>query len=523
MTSSPARTVNARMKLAAERWPDQVAVIDESSSLTYSQLLRRAQEYAAAFARLGLKPGAAMLIMLPTDATFVSVWIGCMLAGLYEVPVNTDYKSETLKHVIVDSQAVAMITTREWADRTAECGTVGALEQILIIDGDARPDRTLEHALAPVLAQLSASDCPSFEPSEDYPIGVLYTSGTTGPSKGAVISHRQAYEYALIVGGLLELKPGDVYYGPLPLFHIAGQWAVVYAAMLYGATAHIRGRFSLSRYWEDCRRSGATASYLLGSMAQLVYNATPQPDDADNSVERMLMVPMVSALADFRRRFGLSVISCYGTTEIGVPIAGDKNIQDPSIIGRRVEGYDLRVVNEKGVDVGNNIPGELLVRSRERDCILKEYFGNEKATKAAMPDGWFRTGDLVQRDAEGNFRFIDRVKDALRRRGENISAFEVEREFYAHPSVFECAAIGVPSAYTEDDLVVYVVLKPGYASEVADELKKFVDTNAPRFMRPDRIILMDEIPKTPTGKVSKHLLRSQALKLKEQESQGRKI
>lgn len=501
--ATPRYTVTKALENAATNWPDQVAVIDEESALTYAQLreasLREAQELRAA----GLVPGDRVLIMLPTSIRYVTVWLGCMAAGLVEVPVNTDYTGEMLRHIVRDSRARAMITTVEFMQRLQGVPESSNLEITLVVDGVVRT--SARELAAPALTGSAEGLQPAHALESDSPIGVLYTSGTTGPSKGAVISHHQAYLYADRVARLLELRMGDVYYGPLPLFHIAGQWAVVYACILVGATAQIRGRFSLSEFWSDCARTNANVTYLLGSMAQLVSRHTDDPVPEHN-LDRMLMVPLVPDIEAFRRRFGLAVVTCYGSTEAGVPLAADFNVSDPTVVGTPVDGYLLRIVDDCDVDVADGVVGELLVRTDGGVPMFSGYFGNPDATAKAVVDGWFHTGDLLRRDAQGNYHFVDRSKDALRRRGENISSFEVEREVYAHPLVQECAAVGITSDLTEDDLVVFVVAANSGADFEA-ELAQFLRKHSPKFMWPDRIFVVDEIPKTPTGKTAKQQLR----------------
>jgi len=299
---------------------------------------------------------------------------------------------------------------------------------------------------------------------------------------------------------------GDAYFAPLPLFHIAGQWALVYACFQVGATAIVRRRFSTGEFWSTVRESGARVSFLLGAMANFLARQEPKPDDVDNPMERMLVVPLIDDVDDFRRRFGVRVCTCYGSTEVNVPLISGYEVTEPGIAGRPVPGFDIRIVDEDDREVPVGAVGELVVRSAEPWLLATEYHRNPEASLRLFGNLWLHTGDAFRKDAHENYFFVDRIKDYIRRRGENISSFEVEREVNAHPAVLECAAVAVKSASTEDDLKVVVVLKSGMTLDPED-LREFLRGRVPSFMVPDIVEVMAELPKTPTGKIQKHLLR----------------
>jgi crotonobetaine/carnitine-CoA ligase len=320
------------------------------------------------------------------------------------------------------------------------------------------------------------------------------------------VAHAHAYTYAQHAAEVLELAHDDVYYAPLPLFHIAGQWALVYACMQVGATAVVRRRFSAGEFWSTVHATGANVSFLLGAMANFLSRQHPATGDADNPMDRMLLVPLVAELEAFKERFGVRVTTCYGSTEVNVPIAGDWSVNDPTVAGRALPGFELRIVDENDREVQVGQVGELVVRAQEPWVIATEYHANPQATVRAFRNLWLHSGDAFRRDSEGNYYFVDRIKDYIRRRGENISSFEVEREVNSHPAVLESAAVAVRSEHSEDDLKVVVVPKPGMAIE-ADELREYLRGRVPRFMVPDIVVVAEELPKTPTGKIQKHLLR----------------
>jgi len=474
-------------------------------------------------------------VMLDNSIEFVDVWLGLALIGAVQVPVNTEYLGEILRHQVKNSGATLMIVDEAYVGRIAALGdNRGVLRRLLVVEAappsgqggfaaestspgkrgresrvnlptgwGGKATESWERLFA---ASAEIAEDRIVDAAEHEIVAIMYTSGTTGPSKGVRVAHAHAYTYANSAARIMQLVEGDVYFAPLPLFHIAGQWALVYAALQTGATAIVRRRFSVSDFWAVARESKANVSFLLGAMANFLARQEPRPDDRDNPMERMLMVPLVDGLDDFRRRFDVRVCTCYGSTEVNVPIISDYDVTDPGVAGRAVDGFELRIVDDGDREVAVGEVGELIVRSAEPWILATEYHRNPEATVRLFRNMWLHTGDAFKRDGEGNYYFVDRIKDYIRRRGENISSFEVEREVNMHPSVLESAAVAVPSAATEDDLKVVVVAKPGRSVE-PDELREFLRGRVPRFMVPDIVEVVGALPKTPTGKIQKHLLR----------------
>ena len=507
-TVRQARTVGRVLEAAAHAWPRKTALDLGSSTFTYSELWSRARRAAHALAAQGVQRGDAVLVMLDNSIEFVDAWLGLALIGAVEVPVNTEYLGEILRHQVKDSGASLMIVDEAYAGRIAALGDDrGALRRLLVV-GRTEPVAGLqsepwEHLFA---AGAEIDEDRIVDAAEHEIVAIMYTSGPTGPSKGVRVAHAHAYTYANQAARLMQLSEDDVYFAPLPLFHIAGQWALVYACLQSGATAVVRRRFSVSDFWAVTRESNANASFLLGAMANFLARQEPRPDDRDNPMDRILMVPLVDNLDEFRRRFDVRVCTCYGSTEVNVPIISGYDVTDPAVAGRAAEGYELRIVDDNDRDVGVGEVGELVVRTAEPWMLATEYHRNPEATVRLFRNMWLHTGDAFRRDAHGNYYFVDRIKDYIRRRGENISSFEVEREVNMHPAVLESAAVAVRSAATEDDLKVVVVTKAGRSLE-PDELREFLRGRVPRFMVPDVVEIVGELPKTPTGKIQKHLLR----------------
>ncbi len=502
------RTIADVLEAGSLAWGSKVAVSFGDSDFSYSELWSRARRAARTFLNCGVEGGDPVLVMLDNTIEFVDAWLGLGLAGAIQVPVNCEYRGEILRHQINDSGAEMMLIDERYVERVNElAGDLGGLDHLLV-SGSATPDSAVPlqrwQDLFSASTELPLEEVADMKEHEI--VAIMYTSGTTGPAKGVRIAHAHAYTYAHLVVQALQLSAGDVYFAPLPLFHIAGQWAQVYACLQVGATAVIRRRFSVTDFWNVVRESGATTSFLLGAMANFLARQEPKPDDPDNSMDRILMVPLVDDVAGFRQRFGVQVCTCYGSTEVNVPIISDYEVMDAASAGTVVPGFELRIVDDNDREVPNGQVGELVVRTLEPWLLATGYHGNPEATVRLFRNLWLHTGDAFRRGVEGNYIFVDRIKDYIRRRGENISSFEVERAVNAHPAVLESAAVAVKSEQTEDDLKVVVVPKPGMTIDPA-ELRAFLRLRVPRFMVPDIVEVVWELPKTPTGKIQKHLLR----------------
>ena len=496
-------------------------IAGEERSWTYRDLDRMSNRIANGLAARGVARGETVLVMLPDCIEFIAAWCGLAKLGAVQVPINTHLRGNGLSHVVGDSRARTMIVHARFLDRIADVG-IGSVESLIVLGempGEASseesggwPDALARVAHSPFSALLAAPDTSVTDgPAATDLVAVLYTSGTTGPSKGVMISHVQAYEYARSVVELLELALDDVYYAPLPLFHIAGQWGVAYAACLAGAQAVLARPFSASAYWPDVRRHRATATFLLGAMANFLFQQPEAGDDADNPLERALVVPLLPEIEAFKRRFGCLVSTTWGATEFNVPTRSTFHLANNRTCGRVAEDrYEVRIVDELDREVPPGVPGEAVVRPREPWLTMAGYWGRPDWTAAAWRNLWLHTGDMLMRDEEGNLYFVDRTKDAIRRRGENVSSMEVEQEIVAHPDVVECAVIPVASEHTEQEVMAVVVPRPGAAFDPA-ALIEFLVPRMAYFMIPRYVEVTDALPKTRTGKIRKYTLRERGL------------
>ena len=503
------QTVPKVLARRVARCGDAPWIAGEGRSWTYRDIDAMSERIANGLAALGVVKGETVLVMLPDCVEFIATWCGLAKLGAVQVPVNIHLRGRVLSHVVNDSQARTMFVHASLLDRIADVEP-GRIASLIVLGEipDPWPGALARMECTPFATLLDAPATRSQSgPAATDLVAVLYTSGTTGPSKGVMITHIQAYEYARSVVELLELASRDIYYAPLPLFHIAGQWGVAYAACLVEARAVLAPPFSTASYWPDIRRHGATATFLLGAMANFLFQQPEADDDADNPLERALVVPLLPEIEAFKRRFDCLVSTTWGATEFNVPTRSTFNLANNRTCGRVAEDrYEVRIVDALDREVPAGVPGEAVVRPREPWLTMAGYWGHPDWTAAAWRNLWLHTGDMLMRDEEGNLYFVDRTKDAIRRRGENISSMEVEQEIVTHPDVVECAVIPVASEHTEQEVMAVVVLRPGASLDPAG-LVEFLAPRMAYFMIPRYVEMVDALPKTQTGKIRKYTLR----------------
>ena len=504
------------------------AIVSDEGSLTYGELEEDSRRLAAVFAAQGIGPGTTVLLMLDNHPDSLLCWLALARLGAIEVPVNTAYLGDVLKHVVRDSAATVLIADAAYAARFSDEILAGAALETLILRGappaalPARLSRLRQLDFADLIAagRLPGKPPAIAEITDPRQImAVMYTSGTTGASKGVRCSFAHALEYSRCVVEVLDLKPGDRYYNMLPLFHIAGQWAAVFACLIAGATVVLKPRFSVSAFWDDIRDQKCNVTLLLGAMANLLHRTPVTARDRKHPLDKVLVVPLFPQVKEFARRFGIRVTTNYGSTEVGVPLRSGFRAGKPKLFdlvdtrscGRIVsDRFEVRIVDPNDEEVPPGVPGELVVRPKVPWIVMAGYLNQPEKTLEAWRNLWLHSGDLMMRDKRGNFYFLDRIKDAIRRRGENISSIEVENGILKFPAVLECAVYPVPSALTEQEVMAAVVAKPDNALEL-HALHRFLEETLPKFMVPRFYRLEAALPKTPTGKIQKFQLRAEGL------------
>lgn len=500
------RTLRFAFDRALAEVPDQVAHVAADGTYTVVESHQRSMSIAQGLTDLGARRQDPVALLMDNSADAVHAWTGTTLGAMAEVPINTAYKGQFLTHILNDSGARILICDDVYVDRVA--GIVDELTELsaIVVRGNVASADGLRNRLrVSSFGDLTATTpAPGRHLAADDLMAYMYTSGTTGLSKGVLIPHAQAYTYASRED---QARPttDDRILVTLPLFHLAGQWYGVYQALIHRVPCVIEPGFSVSRFWPTIREHDITTTVMLGAMAELLQQSAPHPDDADNPLRLAIMAPLASDIDGFRRRFGIELAAVYGMSEIGAVLNGPPETLVGGESGFARPGFTLRLVDQ-GRTVAPGEVGELWVKPDDPRLVMQGYHNLPDKTAETIVDGWVHTGDAFRRDDDGRFFFSDRMKDALRRRGENVSSFEVERVINQYPTVFESAVVAVPSEFTEDDIKAVVVPRDGHEIDPR-ALTEFLIEQLPYFMVPRYLEITDALPKTPTQKIQKNQLR----------------
>lgn len=481
---------------------------------TYAEVLETSLRWAAAWRRSGVDSGDRVALFVPPSPDYILCWIGLTWLRAVEVGVNPDYRGEMLKGVIRDSGASSVLVHSTLLPHVVDIqDDLPALERIVVVDQcDLDP---FETSRVPVVSVASFLDgaAPLEVPRPPQPwdiASICYTSGTTGPSKGVMLPWGQIQHLShRIFEGLIT--EDDAFYSPLPLFHLGGKNFPLLMASRGGRLV-MRERFSATAFWSDIKRTESTFTVLVGTMASLLLKQPARHDDADNPLSLLWSVPVFERIGEFRERFGIDrVMTSYTQTEMGATLLNQTVTKENwTSAGRPVEGVDVAIVDEHDIPVPTGDVGQLVVRTREPWRLNAGYFGRPEATADAWRNGWYHTGDAFRADDEGWYYFVDRLKDCVRRSGENISSLEVERHVDVHPEVQASACVGVPSDLGEEDVRIFVQRVEGSALAHRDLFDYLAET-MPRFMVPRYIEFVDTVPKTANQRVQKAGLRERPL------------
>ena len=494
----------------AEEDPGKVfAIFDGGPTWTREELLATVRQTAASLDSLGIRPGDNVVCWLPNGPDVIRFWFAINYLGAVFVPINTAYRGGVLSHVLSNSDARVLIGESSYLSRLDEIDDRGALEVIVEVGGEGSVVDGLTVVPATRLLTIDEEPSEPERPIEPWDTqAILYTSGTTGPSKGVQSSYMQAYA-AFGPDTMPFIGADDRYLINMPAFHLGGS-SLLYGMLLNGGSVAIVERFSGEQFWTQIRSMKATIVFLLGVMANFIERRPIAADDADNPLTKVFMAPLLDDVAGFSSRFGVDVFTIYNMTELSAPIISGPNPKLRGTCGRARNGVEIRLVDEVDREVPVGEVGEIILRTDAPWALNSGYFKMPEATAAAWRNGWFHTGDTARKDDDGNYFFADRLKDSIRRRGENISSMEVEAEILAHPNIREAAVVAVPSEISEDEVMAVVSLVPGTELNPAD-LIRFVEPRMPYYMVPRFIRIVDELPKTPTSKVLKAVLREAAI------------
>jgi carnitine-CoA ligase len=482
----------------------------DDASVTYAQADELSDRLAAGLAELGVSRGDRVAVMMGNRLEFVLTWFALNKLGAFHAPINTDYRGDFLEHLVNTAGAKLMVLEDRFVDTVLASETRMPMLEELIVVGAAPPASAGRFTARPFASVPSAEEPPEVEitPADTY--AVLFTSGTTGRSKGALMPYAHGHLLNERNLELLDLDSEGIYISELPLFHINAHMTV-YGSLIVGASARMEQRFSASRWLERLRESNATHSSMLGVMVDFVLRQPPTDHDQDHSLRSVWMVPCLPDLSRrFRDRFGIErIVTSYGTSEIGM-VARRVVDRSENVSSGQVgdEFYEVQIVDEDDEPLAQGEVGEIVVRTKYPWIVTHGYFGMPERTIEAFRNLWLHTGDAGRFDEEDNLCFVDRLADRMRRRGENVASADVEHVLGTHAVVAEAAVVAVKADEEggEDEIKACLVLTPDGTLD-AEAFWEWCDERLPYFAVPRYLEVYEALPKTPTEKVMKQELR----------------
>ncbi|MDM0018484.1 ATP-dependent acyl-CoA ligase [Variovorax saccharolyticus] len=504
------RTLPAMLQRQSAQFAQRPLLKVAGRSWSHADAAEAAARQASALAQSGVARGDRVALMSGNCIEFLEVFLGAGWLGAVTVPVNTASMGPQVEYFLSNSEAKLLVIEAELLERlrTADLART-ALREIWVI-GEAKSPWQPPAGIRLVPYRQGTGPIAPAAVQPGDPLAILYTSGTTGPAKGVVCPHAQYFWWGVNSAEVLGVGADDVLCTTLPLFHINALNTFSQAA-LTGAEVVFESRFSASGFWPSMRASGATVVYLLGAMVPILLAQPEGPGEREHRV-RTGLGPGVPAAAGqaFLARTGVRLLEGYGSTETNFAIATAPDSPRGGVMGWLRPGFQARVADADDAELPAGEAGELLLRAEEPYAFASGYFNMPEKTVEAWRNLWFHTGDRVLREPDGAFRFVDRIKDAIRRRGENISSFEVEQVLLSHPAVAACAVYPVGSELAEDEVMAALVARDGRVIEPA-ELMRFCESRLPYFAVPRYVDLLDDLPRTENGKVQKYKLRERGV------------
>lgn len=507
MTNNPTNTATL-VEYQAETLGDKTFLYFEDQVISFAELNRHVNRVANGLSALGVKAGVGVCILMGNSPEFIYVYLAINKLNAYAVPVNTGLKGDGLHHIIDHSDSLVLMMDDTFIEEINKIlDNLGKLEIVIVNQQQQADLKSGWHSLAGVME--ASEENPGIAIVDGKMSALLYTSGTTGAPKGVVSRYRSA---PMQMGGALfggMLTEDDLMYTCLPLFHANALHLTTMRAVALGLPMALSRRFSASRFWDEIRRYGVTTFNGLGAMIPILMKQPERDNDNDNPVKFVMSAACPASVWEaFENRFNVKIMEGYGSVDGGGFSIGNYGNGPKGSLGKPANEY--RLVDDEDNEVPVGTSGELIFKVDDEKLRRVEYYKNEEASNAKIVDGWFHTGDMLHADAEGWLYFDDRKTDSMRRRGENISAWEVERAINAHAAVFESAVIGVPSEFGEDDVMAIVILQPDQTLTPEALIEHCVNTMA-KFMVPRYIEFRKELPKTGTLRVQKAVLKREGV------------
>jgi crotonobetaine/carnitine-CoA ligase len=502
------QTLPALLDRQAARHGEKLFVATTSGDQrSFAELRDAAAAWAGLLAEIGIERGDRVAAIAGNRIELVELLLGCAWMGAVAVPLNTALRGRQVQHALTNSGAKALIIETEHLDALARVPPPASLEHVWLLDRE-RAHRAHGYVCEPLPTPGEQAVSADVRPGDT--LAILYTPASTGLARGVCCPHAQLYWWGVLNSEFLSITTDDVCFTTLPLFHASAINSLC-QALVAGASWVVAPRFTATRYWRLAAEHGATRTYLRGAMVDMLLAQPASRDDTAHAVSAALAPGAAPQLYEpFRERFGVQLLDGYDSTETNriTGVAGEA--QRPGSLGRALPEFELAVFDANDAPVPAGQPGELVVRPRHPFSMASGYHAMPEATLAAWRNLWFHTGERVFCDADGWYRLVDRAKDAIRRRGENVSSFEVEQALAEHPAVAAVAVFPVGSEVAEDEVMAAVVLEPGRETDPL-ELIHFCEPRIAAFAIPRYIDIVPALPLSDNGKVRKSELRERGV------------
>jgi carnitine-CoA ligase len=521
------RTLGSLLFEKAELYPDKPFLLFEDSTfrqtvLTYEAFANKVALLSQGLANLGIKKGDRVTLHLQNSPEFMIAWFALTNMGAVMVPTNILSTAREMEYILRHSESVLLVTDEEHLGKLKPLQeNLPNLHSILVTRSSGTAHGMMD--LQMLIDQSSVGQLES--PKSEDIAAILYTSGTTSQPKGVLVTHANYLFAGEVMSKSIRLGPDDRQLIVLPLFHGNAQYYSSMSALTVGASIALTERFSASRYFKQAKQFHATVGSLFAAPIRMILAQTYDVADRENNMRVIWFAQSISKtqLEEFESKFDTRLLQLYGMTEtMATPIMNPYDALPNNLsIGRPVLGYEAKVIDETGAEVANGTVGQLVIKGEPGRTIMKGYFNNPSATEDTIQDGWLYTGDNARVDEHGYFHFVDRIKDMIKRSGENVAACEVEQVLAQHPAVYDCAVIGIPDTIRDESIKAYVILRPGYRSDfdrpgytlgcvLENELISFCQSRLAKFKVPEVIEFVTDLPRTSVGKIQKHILRKQS-------------
>jgi len=495
------------------RHKTMINYVATNTRLTYGEVDRLSSSIANGLLELGVRKGESVCVMMPNSPDWICTFVALVKIGAIVVPVNTSLRGEGLLRIVTHSDAKTIFLDESCLSSYERVSSQLSHIDRIVMKGHGKEGKTLAGKVVYIedLLQSSSNAPPLIEGHISDSVAIIYTSGTTGTAKGVVVPQNKPLTVASFISTQMKYNEDDVIFTALPLFHGNALWYSWMPAVYSNATFAFTDRFSVSRFWDMIRKSNASEFNYVGSILPLLFKAPANQGDKDHRVKACMGAAAPKQIwQDFEKRFNLRIIEIYATTETTIILSSPYDENRVGSCGKPTELAYVTLVDDDENECPPGIVGEIVTRPKKPFCMMTEYYKEPEKTLQAFRNLWQHTGDLGMKDSDGWFFFVGRKHDYIRRRGENISAYDVETIMNAHPKILESAVVGVPSELGEEDIMACIVQKPGEVIS-PEELLTWCEDRMAYFMVPRYIQIRDTLPKTPTERVEKYKLRAEGV------------